>query len=233
MLLFYVCVIRPLVYTVSALLPAAYIIGLTFTLKTHSHIYDLHVGEGQGTSLLLSRRPLRVMFLWSFSASLFVQLQETTELWSTGQGGGPWSSSSWPLSSHPPVQTWSQRTFSLYSTSPVSHRSAEDSGRAHLALTLSLPGTALTFVLGFSSILSGWQFWLWCLRSQRLSMEFSLLSITTSAWGNSLWSPFNCHCTDMFSEWCIFCAAWRWGSVLLSRSAWYRFQFWSSLMPFM
>uniref|UniRef100_A0A672JIE9 Putative cation exchanger C521.04c n=1 Tax=Salarias fasciatus TaxID=181472 RepID=A0A672JIE9_SALFA len=32
---------RPLVYTVSALLPAAYIIGLIFTLKTHSHIYDL------------------------------------------------------------------------------------------------------------------------------------------------------------------------------------------------
>ncbi|CAN9499179.1 unnamed protein product [Ophioblennius macclurei] len=39
--------IEPLVYTVSALLPAAYIIGLIFTLKTHSHIYDVHVGEGQ------------------------------------------------------------------------------------------------------------------------------------------------------------------------------------------
>uniref|UniRef100_A0A3Q3X5A5 Uncharacterized protein n=1 Tax=Mola mola TaxID=94237 RepID=A0A3Q3X5A5_MOLML len=39
----------PLVYTVSALLPVAYIIGLTFTLKTHSHIYDIHVGEGQVT----------------------------------------------------------------------------------------------------------------------------------------------------------------------------------------
>ncbi|TKS73301.1 hypothetical protein D9C73_007379 [Collichthys lucidus] len=37
----------PLVYTVSALLPVAYIIGLIFTLKTHSHIYDIHVGEGQ------------------------------------------------------------------------------------------------------------------------------------------------------------------------------------------
>ncbi|KAL0968384.1 hypothetical protein UPYG_G00266170 [Umbra pygmaea] len=39
--------IEPLVYTVSFLLPAAYIIGLIFTLKTHSHIYDIHVGEGQ------------------------------------------------------------------------------------------------------------------------------------------------------------------------------------------
>ncbi|KAM4733314.1 uncharacterized protein cax2 isoform 2-T2 [Anableps anableps] len=42
--------IQPLVYTVSALLPAAYIIGLIFTLKTHSHIYNIHVGEGQETS---------------------------------------------------------------------------------------------------------------------------------------------------------------------------------------
>uniref|UniRef100_A0AAY5KTS3 Cation/H+ exchanger protein 2 n=1 Tax=Esox lucius TaxID=8010 RepID=A0AAY5KTS3_ESOLU len=39
--------LRPLVYTVSVLLPFAYIIGLIFTLKTHSHIYDIHVGEGQ------------------------------------------------------------------------------------------------------------------------------------------------------------------------------------------
>uniref|UniRef100_A0A3P8Z759 Cation/H+ exchanger protein 2 n=1 Tax=Esox lucius TaxID=8010 RepID=A0A3P8Z759_ESOLU len=39
--------IEPLVYTVSVLLPFAYIIGLIFTLKTHSHIYDIHVGEGQ------------------------------------------------------------------------------------------------------------------------------------------------------------------------------------------
>uniref|UniRef100_A0A3Q1BSA1 Sodium/calcium exchanger membrane region domain-containing protein n=1 Tax=Amphiprion ocellaris TaxID=80972 RepID=A0A3Q1BSA1_AMPOC len=41
--------VQPLVYTVSALLPVAYIIGLIFTLKTHSHIYDIHVGEGQVT----------------------------------------------------------------------------------------------------------------------------------------------------------------------------------------
>lgn len=41
---------RPLVYTVSVLLPVAYIIGLIFTLKTHSHIYDIHVEEGQGES---------------------------------------------------------------------------------------------------------------------------------------------------------------------------------------
>ncbi|KAF7661057.1 hypothetical protein LDENG_00269100 [Lucifuga dentata] len=41
--------VEPLVYTVSALLPAAYIIGLLFTLKTHSHIYDIHVEDGQAT----------------------------------------------------------------------------------------------------------------------------------------------------------------------------------------
>ncbi|XP_026166999.1 putative cation exchanger C521.04c isoform X2 [Mastacembelus armatus] len=41
--------VEPLVYTVSVLLPVAYIIGLIFTLKTHSHIYNIHVG-GQVTS---------------------------------------------------------------------------------------------------------------------------------------------------------------------------------------
>ncbi|XP_022610100.1 putative cation exchanger C521.04c isoform X1 [Seriola dumerili] len=40
--------VEPLVYTVSTLLPVAYIIGLIFTLKTHSHIYNIHVEEGQG-----------------------------------------------------------------------------------------------------------------------------------------------------------------------------------------
>ncbi|NWW49575.1 VNX1 protein, partial [Pedionomus torquatus] len=35
--------VQPLVYTVSLLLPAAYLIGLFFTLKTHSHIYDIHI----------------------------------------------------------------------------------------------------------------------------------------------------------------------------------------------
>ena len=42
---------RPLVYTVCVLLPVAYIIGLIFTLKTHSHIYDIHVGVGPGMRL--------------------------------------------------------------------------------------------------------------------------------------------------------------------------------------
>ncbi|XP_057711511.1 cation/H+ exchanger protein 1 isoform X2 [Corythoichthys intestinalis] len=40
--------IEPLVYTISVLLPAAYLIGLVFTLKTHSHIYDIHISDGQG-----------------------------------------------------------------------------------------------------------------------------------------------------------------------------------------
>uniref|UniRef100_A0A665WQU4 Cation/H+ exchanger protein 1 n=1 Tax=Echeneis naucrates TaxID=173247 RepID=A0A665WQU4_ECHNA len=37
---------EPLVYTISLFLPAAYLIGLIFTLKTHSHIYDIHISEG-------------------------------------------------------------------------------------------------------------------------------------------------------------------------------------------
>ncbi|XP_024145663.1 cation/H+ exchanger protein 1 isoform X3 [Oryzias melastigma] len=40
--------IEPLVYTISVLLPASYLIGLIFTLKTHSHIYDIHISEGHG-----------------------------------------------------------------------------------------------------------------------------------------------------------------------------------------
>ncbi|KAL6116797.1 uncharacterized protein ACO6RY_14741 [Pungitius sinensis] len=40
--------IEPLVYTISVLLPAAYLIGLIFTLKTHSHIYDIHISDGPG-----------------------------------------------------------------------------------------------------------------------------------------------------------------------------------------
>ncbi|KAM8972146.1 uncharacterized protein RCH25_017766 [Pelodytes ibericus] len=37
--------VKPLVYTISILLPAAYVIGLIFTLKTHSHIYDIHISD--------------------------------------------------------------------------------------------------------------------------------------------------------------------------------------------
>ncbi|XP_060784200.1 uncharacterized protein cax2 isoform X3 [Neoarius graeffei] len=44
--------IEPLVYTVSVLLPVSYIIGLLFTLKTHSHIYDIHVGDGSAVGHL-------------------------------------------------------------------------------------------------------------------------------------------------------------------------------------
>ncbi|MEQ2310453.1 hypothetical protein AMECASPLE_008995 [Ameca splendens] len=40
--------IEPLVYTISVLLPASYLIGLIFTLKTHAHIYDIHVSDGHG-----------------------------------------------------------------------------------------------------------------------------------------------------------------------------------------
>ncbi|XP_042326716.1 LOW QUALITY PROTEIN: putative cation exchanger C521.04c [Sceloporus undulatus] len=37
--------VEPLVYTVCLLLPVAYIIGLFFALKTHSHIYDIHISD--------------------------------------------------------------------------------------------------------------------------------------------------------------------------------------------
>ncbi|XP_076015106.1 cation/H+ exchanger protein 1 [Genypterus blacodes] len=40
--------VEPLVYTVSVLLPAAYLIGLIFTLKTHAHIYDIHIADEHG-----------------------------------------------------------------------------------------------------------------------------------------------------------------------------------------
>ncbi|KAM6895746.1 cation/H+ exchanger protein 1 [Xenentodon cancila] len=42
--------IEPLVYTISVLLPASYLIGLIFTLKTHSHIYDIHISDGHGVT---------------------------------------------------------------------------------------------------------------------------------------------------------------------------------------
>ncbi|XP_077354817.1 cation/H+ exchanger protein 1 isoform X2 [Festucalex cinctus] len=38
--------VEPLVYIICVLLPAAYLIGLIFTLKTHSHIYDIHISDG-------------------------------------------------------------------------------------------------------------------------------------------------------------------------------------------
>lgn len=40
-------------YTISVLLPAAYLIGLIFTLKTHSHIYDIHISDAHGHGVYL------------------------------------------------------------------------------------------------------------------------------------------------------------------------------------
>ncbi|XP_067861299.1 cation/H+ exchanger protein 1 [Heptranchias perlo] len=37
--------VQPLIYTVSILLPASYVIGLVFALKTHTHIYDIHISD--------------------------------------------------------------------------------------------------------------------------------------------------------------------------------------------
>ncbi|XP_063052090.1 uncharacterized protein cax2 [Engraulis encrasicolus] len=44
--------VEPLVYCISGLLPVAYIIGLIFTLKTHSHIYDIHIGDTNASGQL-------------------------------------------------------------------------------------------------------------------------------------------------------------------------------------
>uniref|UniRef100_A0AAY4CVG4 Uncharacterized protein n=1 Tax=Denticeps clupeoides TaxID=299321 RepID=A0AAY4CVG4_9TELE len=44
--------IEPLVYVVSILLPLAYIIGLIFTLKTHTHIYDVHISGAHGHTMV-------------------------------------------------------------------------------------------------------------------------------------------------------------------------------------
>ncbi|XP_058718964.1 uncharacterized protein LOC131591872 isoform X2 [Poecile atricapillus] len=55
--------VQPLVYTVSILLPAAYLIGLFFTLKTHTHIYDIHVSDCHSECPQMSW--LLLSLLWS------------------------------------------------------------------------------------------------------------------------------------------------------------------------
>ncbi|KAJ8007257.1 hypothetical protein DPEC_G00115670 [Dallia pectoralis] len=67
----YLTHIEPLVHTVAVLLPAAYLIGLVFTLKTHSHIYDIQASDvhahnqgGHGVVVHWSRcRALTVLIL--------------------------------------------------------------------------------------------------------------------------------------------------------------------------
>uniref|UniRef100_A0A3B4BHD8 Uncharacterized protein n=1 Tax=Periophthalmus magnuspinnatus TaxID=409849 RepID=A0A3B4BHD8_9GOBI len=68
---------RPLVYTMSALLPAAYIIGLLFTLKTHSHIYNIHVEEGQAVVHWSRWRSLVILIMATVLMSVCADL--TTE----------------------------------------------------------------------------------------------------------------------------------------------------------
>ncbi|XP_031421088.1 putative cation exchanger C521.04c isoform X2 [Clupea harengus] len=63
--------IEPLVYSVSALLPAAYIIGLIFTLKTHSHIYDIQVGDSNASG------HLGAVVHWSRWRALFILIVAT------------------------------------------------------------------------------------------------------------------------------------------------------------
>ncbi|XP_078275671.1 cation/H+ exchanger protein 1 isoform X1 [Rhinoraja longicauda] len=37
--------VQPLIHTVCILLPVSYVIGLVFSLKTHTHIYDIHISD--------------------------------------------------------------------------------------------------------------------------------------------------------------------------------------------
>ncbi|XP_068045432.1 uncharacterized protein [Anomalospiza imberbis] len=58
--------VQPLVYTVSILLPAAYLIGLFFTLKTHTHIYDIHISDCHSECPQMSWLQGRLLsLLWS------------------------------------------------------------------------------------------------------------------------------------------------------------------------
>ncbi|XP_038011427.1 putative cation exchanger C521.04c isoform X2 [Motacilla alba alba] len=58
--------VQPLVYTVSILLPAAYLIGLFFTLKTHTHIYDIHISDCHSKCPQMSRlQGWLLSLLWS------------------------------------------------------------------------------------------------------------------------------------------------------------------------
>ncbi|XP_041967055.1 low affinity vacuolar monovalent cation/H(+) antiporter isoform X1 [Alosa sapidissima] len=63
--------VEPLVHSVSVLLPLAYIIGLIFTLKTHSHIYDIHVGDNNASG------HLGAVVHWSRWRALFILIVAT------------------------------------------------------------------------------------------------------------------------------------------------------------
>ncbi|XP_053271178.1 cation/H+ exchanger protein 1 [Pleuronectes platessa] len=65
--------IEPLVYTISVLLPTAYLIGLIFTLKTHTHIYDIHISDGQGDPAHVGHH----VVLWSRWRALTVLIVAT------------------------------------------------------------------------------------------------------------------------------------------------------------
>ncbi|XP_028810901.1 cation/H+ exchanger protein 1 [Denticeps clupeoides] len=67
--------IEPLVYVVSILLPLAYIIGLIFTLKTHTHIYDVHISGAHGHSHVPAHGP--AMVHWSKWRALGVLILAT------------------------------------------------------------------------------------------------------------------------------------------------------------
>lgn len=116
---------RPLVYTVSLLLPAAYLIGLFFTLKTHSHIYDIHISDCHSECPQTTGYPFLgpVLSMCLILVSALPQcLATTTVLWSTGPAGGHWSFSCSPLSVCQPVLTWQRSTSAPSSPTLPSHR---------------------------------------------------------------------------------------------------------------
>ena len=96
----------------------------------------------------------------------------------------------------------------------------------------------LTFAvfLSFSSISSGWRFSLWFQRSLRLLTGSSLLSKTTSVSGKSRLIESSTHTASLQCYLSIndfYVSVWRWEAALRCRSACYRFQYWSFLMPSM
>jgi len=58
--------VKKLSYLACAILPCTYLIGLFFTFKTHSHIFDDEEGEGEGTAE------------WTIAFSIFVMLVSIT-----------------------------------------------------------------------------------------------------------------------------------------------------------
>uniref|UniRef100_A0A674EQQ3 Cation/H+ exchanger protein 1 n=1 Tax=Salmo trutta TaxID=8032 RepID=A0A674EQQ3_SALTR len=69
---------KPLVYTISVLLPSAYLIGLIFTLKTHSHIYDIQVSDGHDHQQVVHWSRLRALSVLIMATLLMAACADLT-----------------------------------------------------------------------------------------------------------------------------------------------------------